>query len=109
MRGPVKTLIALALLAVLGFAVAGCGSGKKGGSATLAYSIGSTPATIKVTGSTAVIPNVKAGTPIACKGMGIRVTAPATGAIVTAHHQGKKLRIRRLPGGSIRVSCTSTQ
>ena len=104
-----KALIALALLVVLGFAVAGCGSGEKGGSATLAYSSGSTPATIRVTGSTAVIPNVKAGTWIACKGMGIRVTAPATGAVATASHRGRKLRIQRLPGGSIRVSCTSTE
>ena len=107
-----KPIIALALLAVLGFAAAGCGSGQKGGGggeATLAY-IGSTPATIRVTGSTALIPNVKAGTRIACEGMpGIRATAPTTGAVVTAHHRGRTLRIKRLPHGLIRVYCTSTQ
>lgn len=104
-----KPILALALLAVLGFTVAGCGSGKKGGGggATLAYS-GSTPQTISVIGSTALIPSVRAGTQIACKGMGITVTAPKTGAVVTARNKGMKLRIKRLPHGSIRVSCTST-
>lgn len=103
-----KPILAVTLLAVLGFSVAGCGSGTKGGGggATLAYS-GSTPQTTRVIGRTALIPSVRAGTRIGCKGMGVTVTAPTTGAIVTAHHQGMKLRIRRLPNRAIRVSCTS--
>jgi hypothetical protein len=61
---------------------------------------------IRVSGSTATIPNVKAGAWIACKSLPrIRLTAPATGANVTGRSKGKEIRLKRLPNGSIRVSC----
>ena len=111
-RGVVKRLVALAMLAVLGFAVAGCGSKKHQvhsevpQKATIALG-GEIIGTITVTGQTATLPNVKTGTRIACKGLpGIRVTAPATGASVIARSRGtRELRLKRLPNGSIQVSC----
>ena len=102
----VKAVLALALLAVLGFAAAGCGSSKKAGPTTFA-GVGLAPGahSITVKGNTE-ISNVKAGTWIACKTLpGIRLTAPATGANVTGRSKGKKIRLERIPNGSIRVFC----
>jgi hypothetical protein len=119
--------LALALLVGVGFAAAGCGSGKKndlstqvaqnysGDSTTVVTlggpDLGSTTAgsaghSITVAKTPTTIPNVKAGTWIACKSLpGIRLTAPATGTNVTGDSKGKEIRLKRLPNGSIRVAC----
>ena len=111
-----KPIVALALLAVLGFAVAGCGAGKKAGPATFGPTtfgpttfagVGLAPGvhSITVTGNTE-ISNVKAGTWVACKTLPrIRLTAPATGTNVTGSSKGREIRLKRLPNGSMRVSC----
>ena len=106
-KGQVKRVVVLALLAVLGFAVAGCGSGKKAASPSATLAI--TPGSITVIGAEATIADVKAGTRIACKSLpGIRVTVPATGASVIARGRGtRELRLKRLPHGLIRVFCPS--
>jgi hypothetical protein len=105
----VKPTLALALLAVLGFTAAGCGATKKkivvvqGGSVAMTRSPGHA---IRVSGSTTTIPNVKEGTWIACKSLPrLRLTAPTTGTNVTGRSNGKEIRLKRLPNGSIRVSC----
>ena len=105
--GQVKRVVVLALLAVLGFAVAGCGSGKKAASPSATLAI--TPGSITIIGEEATIADVKAGTRIACKSLpGIRVTVPATGASVIARGRGtRELRLKRLPHGTIRVFCPS--
>jgi hypothetical protein len=120
----VRPILFLALLAVLGLAVAGCGSAKKnavvgkqsrgvvyvGPARGSGVQQSSTNSAIRVPGATtATIPHVKTGTRIVCKEMpGISVTAPATGASVIARTRGtKELRLKRLPDRSIRVSCTT--
>jgi hypothetical protein len=112
----VKAVLALALLAVLGFAAAGCGASKKAGPTTFGPTtfgpttfagVGLAPGvhSITVRGNTE-ISNVKAGTWVACKTLpGIRLTAPATGANVTGSSKGREIRLERIPNGSIRVFC----
>jgi hypothetical protein len=97
-------LVPLFLVTLL--AVAGCGGAKKAGSPSATLAI--TPRSITVIGAAAMIPNVRAGTRIACKSLpGISVTAPATGASVIARSRGtRQLRLKRLPNGAIQVSCT---
>ena len=119
-----KPILVLALLAVLGVVVAGCGSAKKnvvaGKQSRGVVYVGpvrgsgvqqsSANSAIRVPGATTMtIPNVKTGTRIVCKDMpGISVTAPATGASVIARTRGtKELRLKRLSNRSIRVSCTT--
>jgi hypothetical protein len=108
-KGQVKRVVVLALLAVLSFAVAGCGSGMKADSPSATLAI--TPGSITVIGAEATIADVKAGTRIACKSLpGIRVTAPAAGASVIARGRAtRELRLKRLPHGVIRVFCPSLQ
>jgi len=108
-----KRTVALVLLAAAGFAVAGCGSKKHQvhpGAPPATITLGGPDMTITtVTETTATIPNLKAGTRIACKSLpGILVTAPATGAAVVASRGSRELRLKRLANGAIRVSCTST-
>jgi len=110
----VRPILFLALLAVLGLAVAGCASAKKnavvgkqsrgvvyvGPARGSGVQQSSTNSAIRVPGATtATIPHVKTGTRIVCKEMpGISVTAPATGASVIARTRGtKELRLKRLP------------
>ena len=108
-----KPILALALLTVLGFTAAACGATKKkvvvnpGGPESVQQS---TP-TITVSGKSTLLMNFKAGTRVACKGWsGVQVTVPATGASVIARSRGtKELRLKRLPDGTIHVSCLSTQ
>jgi len=108
-----KPILALALLAALGFTVAGCGATKKkvvvtpGGSASVQQS--TTPA-ITVSGKSTLLMNFKAGTRVACKGWpGMQVTVPATGAsVIVRSHGTKELRLKRLQDGTIHVSCLST-
>lgn len=120
-----KLLLALALLAVLGFAVAGCGSAKKAVSGgpryihvvTLHKKAGS-GLIITVTG-TLTIPNVKAGTRIKCKGWpgrGVKVPPPGSEANVgggTATPSGtgsssRNMKLTHLENGSVTVSCTQS-
>ena len=116
MRARVKTLIALALLAVLGFAAAGCGATKK---KTVVYHDGqamrSSPITF--TGTTTV-PNVATGTLIHCKG-GPSAKVPRRGATVAAGEDklspvgtpppttpSRAIQLTHLQNGSVTVSCT---
>jgi hypothetical protein len=106
-------ILTLALLVVLGFTVAGCGATKKesvvnpGGPLSVQQS---TAPPIRVSGKSTILMNLKAGTLVACKDWpGVQVTVPATGALVTARSRGtKELRLKRLPDGTIHVSCLST-
>ncbi len=93
-----KPILALALLAVLGFAVAGCGSAKKAKSGqytvTLYKKADSSPITVR---GTTTIPNVKPGARVNCKGWkGQGVAVPSRGgeALITFESQiaipGKK-------------------
>jgi hypothetical protein len=112
----VKAIVALALLAVIGFTVTGCGSSKKAGPATFA-GVGLPPGanSITVTGNTE-ISNVKTGTRIKCKGWpGRGVKVPLPGAVAnigggTVKPNGTKtsrnMHLTRLENGSVRVICT---
>jgi hypothetical protein len=116
-----KPILALALLAVLGFAVAGCGSSKKADSGQYQYSVtlyekaGSGP--ITVTGTT-TIANVKTGTRIKCKGWpgrGVKVPPPGSAANVGegevtpsgTTHSSRGMQLTHQENGSLTVSCTS--
>jgi hypothetical protein len=116
-----KPLLALALLAVLGFAAAGCGSAKKAVSGgpryihvvTLHKKAGS--GSITVMGTT-TIPNVATGARIKCKGWpgrGVKVPAPggeadAGGGTATPSGTGsssRNMRLTHLENGSVTVAC----
>jgi len=121
----VKAILALVLLAVLGFAAAGCGATKKvvvsvqtnSLAAKIAYQYART---ITVDGSvTTTIPNVLTGTRIKCKGWpgrGVKVPPPGSGADVgegratvngtapTSHD----MQLTHQEDGSITVFCTSS-
>jgi hypothetical protein len=118
----VKAVLALSLLALLGFA-AGCGATKKivvrvhTGSLSTEIANNETR-TITVAGSaTTTIPNVQTGTRIKCKGWpgrGVKAPAPGTTANVgggkatpggaqTSH----SVQLTRLANGSLTVLCTS--
>jgi len=125
-----KPIFALALLAVLGFAAAGCGSGKKavsGGSdiytVTLHNNVPSGPITVAGAAATA-ISNVKTGTHIRCKGwQGKDVRVPRRGSdlivgesVKLSKTQAKVLRtetetelmdLTHRENGSITVACES--
>jgi hypothetical protein len=114
----VKAILALALLALLGFA-AGCGATKKIVVRVQTGSVSNNEArTITVAGSaTTTIPNVQTGTRIKCKGWpgrGVKAPAPGTTANVgggkatpggaqTSH----SVQLTRLANGSLTVICTS--
>ena len=120
-----KAILALALLAVLGFTVAGCGSAKRAVSTTYELTVTKVPVnasgSITVTGiTTTTIPNVAAGTRIICKtrqGMGANVKVPRVGATVSEGQlpltqlgqeppPEQQIAVTHLTGGSITVSCT---
>jgi hypothetical protein len=118
----VKAILALALLALLGFGVAACGATTKidvkVNTNSLATEIANGEArTITVAGSaTTTIPNVKTGTRISCNGWperGVRAPPPGTVAYVgggEATPSGTKtshrVELRRLENGSLTVSCS---
>jgi hypothetical protein len=118
----VKAILALALLAVLGFTVAGCGATKKieakGSLTAVAIPNAHASHTITVVGTT-TIPNVKSGTRIKCKGwLGHGVKVPPIGGeanvgggiaapngVPPTSHQ---MRLNHSENGSLTVVCTSS-
>jgi hypothetical protein len=113
-----KPIFALALLTVLGFAVAGCGSGKKTYSGryavTLHRNVASGPITVTGPATTAIL-NVKTGTHIRCKGwMGKDMRVPRLGSGLTRGESVKLsgsvretelLSLKHRENGSITVAC----
>jgi multidrug efflux pump subunit AcrA (membrane-fusion protein) len=117
-----KPIFALALLVILGFAVAGCGSVKKTNSGqytvTLRREVPSGPITVTGSATTAIL-NVKTDTHIRCKGwMGRDMRVPRLGTGLTVGESVKPSV--KLPGtvketelmslthrenGSITVAC----
>ena len=130
-----KPTLALAVLAVLGFAVAGCGAAKKttvtvgglmkhSGTATTVPVVRSTLATTAhqfIVAGSVTIKNVKTGTQVGCKGwngQGVRV--PPRGQTLVGFASamaipGKKSRaldqmsLKHRQDGSIAVSCTRSK
>jgi hypothetical protein len=120
----VKAILALALLALLGFLAAGCGATKKivvkvetSSPSTTIADVG--PGTITVVGSaTTTIPNVTTGTRIKCKGWpgrGVKVPPPGTQANVGGGKatpngtlKSHVVQLTHLANGSLTVSCTSS-
>jgi len=114
-----KRIAALAVLAALGFFVAGCGgSAKKGGSISLILVTTArlSPEALTVSGTT-TISDVKPGTSIGCKGGGPRVKVPAGAGAVNAgtgtvrkggsgHSHSKHLQLTRSPNGTVTVTCS---
>jgi hypothetical protein len=115
-----KPTLVLALLAVLGFAAAGCGSGKKTNSGQHQYTVTlhkNVPSgTITVTGTaTTAILNVKRGTHIRCKGwMGKDIRVPRLGSGLTLGEsvtlsgsvtETELMSLTHRENGSITVSC----
>jgi hypothetical protein len=111
----VKVATTLALLAVLGFAIAGCGATKK---KIVVYDRVGPVNPIQVTGTgTTTIPNVKTGRPILCqgwKGPGVKVPPPGSSAsdsesensqAGTVPSSSKQIQLEHLPNGSLTVSC----
>jgi hypothetical protein len=106
----VKSTVALALLAVLGFTVAGCGATKK-----IVSHVDTTPATlavgktITVAGpTTTTIANVKSGTRIACKGWDAQLaTVPPRGEADGGRwsNGGSELQMTHLKNESLIASC----
>jgi hypothetical protein len=94
-----KTVLALAVLALLGFAAAGCGSGKKKTSA----------GSITVTGRTTTISSVATGTLITCKGGTGGAAAPPPGQEVAGFGDGpdesSMIRVARRKDRSAVVTC----
>jgi hypothetical protein len=118
-----KPLLALALLVVLGFAAAGCGSSKKADSGQYQYTVTlykkkASSGPIAVTGTTR-ISNVKTGTTIKYKGWpgrGVTVPPPGSAAKVgeventpggTAPSSSQVMQLTHQENGSLTVSCTS--
>ena len=117
-----KPFLTLALLAVLGFAAAGCGSAKKAVSGGPEYAV----TLYKKTGSGSItvmgkttIPNVETGTLVHCKGwVGRGVQVPPRGSAATVRQvvqtvgtlsaPSKQIRLHHLWNGSLTVSCTQS-
>lgn len=125
-----KRVLTVVVVAVLGLVVAGCASGHKAASrvTTVPYArsvvdLSSGRDTIVVSGS-AIIPHVKAGTEIACKGGGPKVKVPAgmaevagksyTVGVAAAGHWSSRgsgsvpetsLELLRSPDGTVTVTC----
>jgi hypothetical protein len=91
-----KSLLVLLLLAVAGFALAGCGSGTKGRSGS-----------VTITGTT-TIANVKTGALIRCKG-GPGAEVPPPGQGVTGSADGPsssgEIQVDHRQDGSVVASC----
>jgi hypothetical protein len=115
-----KRVLALVALALLGFAVAGCGSAKKGGSVSVFFNTvdtNSPSGTIFVAG-TKTFANLRPGTPIACKGGAPRLTVRTGEAEVAVAGRWEKvvggsgsspttrLAMTRNADGRITVTCT---
>ena len=94
-----KRLLAVVLVALVGFAAAGCGSGTKTGSGA-----------ITVTGTT-TISNVDTGTLVSCKGGIPSSKVPPAGEGVTANVDGTgpsssgMLQLTHRQDGSVVVRC----
>jgi hypothetical protein len=90
-----KATLALLLLAAVGFAVAGCGSGASAGSGP-----------ITMAGTTTV--SLKTGTAIRCKG-GTGASVPPPGQAVTGFADGRSrssmVQLVHRQDGSVVVSC----
>jgi hypothetical protein len=120
----VKVILSLALLALLGFAAAGCGASKKivvkMRTNSLATEIANNEArTITVVGSaTTTIPNVKTGTRIVCQGWpgrGVKVPPRGSEANVgegraspNGTSRSHRVQLAHLENGSLTVSCSSS-
>jgi hypothetical protein len=113
MSPPVRPLLTLTLLAVLGSAVTGCGATKK-----VVVNVRTTPLrTVKVLGSTATIPNVPTGTRIICRGWKRAVKVPPPGSEANVGQgratpsgkasSSKSMQLTHLPNGSVTVTCSS--
>jgi hypothetical protein len=111
-----KAIVALALLAVVGFAVAGCGVTKKLGVKSLGpgpkVSFGST-----MTVAQAAFLPIKTGTVIVCTGGRPRARVPVRGGAVnvgsdvltrkgTVPASSRSLQIRHLESGWVFVTCS---
>ena len=88
-----KPLLTTALLAILGFAVAGCGATKK---------------IVTLTG-TVTLPNVKSGTLVTCKG-GPVILVPAHGlgigqVTILTRKNSPEIQLTHLQNGSVTASC----
>lgn len=114
-----KWILVLAVLAALGFAVAGCGSGKKAGTETVVrvarshavkWVFGAHGVTV-IGAGTARFTNLKPGTRVSCKG-GPALTVPydrATAAAVRGPAPDIDIKLTRSLNGTVRVSCGSSQ
>jgi hypothetical protein len=120
----VKLLLPLVLLSFVGFAAAGCGSGKKVVAAPTAGSIAvGMPGLISVSGSsTTTIADAKTGTRVTCmgwRGLVVKVPPPggevvgnawklsqgATGPSSAGPASSEELRVKRPQNGLVTVSC----
>jgi hypothetical protein len=124
-----KPISALALLAILGFTVAGCGSSRKAGPSTsvtrAVVTVGGPElGPITVTGpTTTTIPNVPTGTRITCRtrhGLGANVKVPRVGVTVAEGQSQlrelgqtrtptQQINLTHLEDGSITVSCSQSK
>lgn len=114
-----RAVIALVLLAAVGFALAGCGAAKKRivvGTVNHAVGANTGFGAVTVTG-TATLPNVKTGTVIACRGGRPSAKVPGRGdsvsvgsGVVTVGGKvpssTRNLQMTHLRTGWVTVSCT---
>lgn len=115
-----KAILAVGLLAVVGFAPAGCGAGKKTDSATITNTrttavtnggpVVPARSNITVFERTATVANVKSGIWIRCGGWpapGVKVPPRGQGFIAKMGAASEELHLTHLRNGSIRVVCKS--
>ena len=117
-----KRIVALALFAVLGLAVAGCGSGKKARIGQYTVTLFKKSGAITVTGTT-TISNVTTGTLVRCKG-GPAVKVPRRGygaaassaetavtidSTTTGPTSTGEIRLTHHQNGSVTVSCAAAK
>ena len=119
MRAPLKTLVTLALLAILGFAAAGCGATKKKAVMIARTGPGGPPRTVNIAAlrGTNTIPNLPTGTLVRCRG-GPGAKVPRRGAAVAAGNDklvtvgstapttpSREIQVMHLLNGSVTVTC----
>jgi hypothetical protein len=101
-----KRILALVVLAVLGFATAGCGSGEKARTSHVVKFV-SGPHGIRVVGrGTARLAHLKPGTRVSCKGAPA-VTVPYDTSSVAAVRGPveRSIKLTRSLNGTVTVSC----
>jgi hypothetical protein len=121
MRAPVKRLVALALLAALGFAVAGCGSSQKpisGGPNVVTLSKKAESHPVQING-TVTIPHLLPFHRVKCYGWpGRGVEVPPRGgtanvgrgkATPSGKSSSKSMQVTHLENGSVIVSCKQSR